>query len=585
MPLVEMRAYLEENVVNAALAIFDDRPGSEVRSRLLDHVDQRFRLRYLMGEGLPGGAVAGPAGELSLADQMRENTEAILTQIHQLLEEAVTGELGAMVQSGAGDRGHARGGAARPPQGPPDAEHDDHRDHRLPRLRGAGPRRVAVPATTSSPPATAGPSTGVATADERDEFLTDLRRFAGNDATEFGTLLTPLVNGLRVRGPFHPDWAAEIPYVMLIDREGLGHTPDSVSSLPSSTTRMLDEVDTIVLVDNAQQPMQAAPMAAIRQIAAAGYGDKLVLCFTHFEMVHGPNLLDTDARRHHVIASVDQVLSAIGNELGYPTERLLRQRLDRNLYLLSRLNTDLGDDDDAETLAELRWLLGQLRVEAEPLDLGASRPVYSAGKLTMAMEDAIAAYLRYWELRLGVGLRPDDPAGPLVEDQGAVRPLRPSRQRRVRVDAAGRRPARPPSPTPCAASPPSRSRGAPEVPDEDVEQQNYDALTRAVTGELRGLVNDRLFVDAADLWAEARDVERCPVGPAPSVRWCTTRSSSPLSARAAGSRSVTPRTSPRRSPPWCGPRAPSWGSPGSEAGRRGRCGRAARLRRRRPSRS
>ena len=27
-----------------------------------------------------------------------------------------------------------------------------------------------------------------------------------------------------------------------------------------------------------------------------------------------------------------------------------------------------------------------------------------------------------------------------------------------------------------------------------------------MTGELRGLVNDRLFVDAADLWAEARDV-------------------------------------------------------------------------------
>ena len=35
MPLVEVRAYVEENVVAAALAIFDDRPGAEVRSRLL----------------------------------------------------------------------------------------------------------------------------------------------------------------------------------------------------------------------------------------------------------------------------------------------------------------------------------------------------------------------------------------------------------------------------------------------------------------------------------------------------------------------------------------------------------------------
>src|SRR5688572_16235878 len=49
MPIVEVRSYLEENVVNAALAIFDDRPALEVRNRLLDHVDQRFRLRYLLG--------------------------------------------------------------------------------------------------------------------------------------------------------------------------------------------------------------------------------------------------------------------------------------------------------------------------------------------------------------------------------------------------------------------------------------------------------------------------------------------------------------------------------------------------------
>jgi hypothetical protein len=43
-------------------------------------------------------------------------------------------------------------------------------------------------------------------------------------------------------------------------------------------------------------------------------------------------------------------------------------------------------------------------------------------------------------------------------------------------------------------------------PDEDIEQQNYDAFTRRVSGDLRRLVNDRLFLDASELWAEARDV-------------------------------------------------------------------------------
>ncbi|MPY94395.1 MAG: hypothetical protein GEV08_15450 [Acidimicrobiia bacterium] len=308
-----------------------------------------------------------------------------------------------------------------------------------------------------------------------------------------------------MRGPFHPDWANEIPYVMLIDREGLGHTPDSVSSLPSSTTRMLDEVDTILIVDNAQQPMQAAPVAAMRQIAAAGYGEKLVLCFSHFELVHGPNLPDINARRQHVIASVDQVLSAIGNELGYPTERLLRQRLDRNLYLLSRLHSGLDRPDDADTLGELRWLLGQLRVEAEPLDLGDSRPLYSRGRLAAVVDDSIAAYLRYWELRLGVGTDP------------TVRPAHWSKVKALCVRYARRSNDEYESMRPAGdllaaltdgmrvflAEPLRWTNG---TPDEDTEQQIHDALTRKVTADLRRMVNDRLFLDAAELWAEARDV-------------------------------------------------------------------------------
>jgi hypothetical protein len=341
--------------------------------------------------------------------------------------------------------------------------------------------------------------------DQREDILAELRRFGGNDHADFGSLLTPLVNGLRVRGPFHPTWANEIPYIMLIDREGLGHTPDSVSSLPSSTTRMLDEVDTIVIVDNAQQPMQAAPVAAMRQIAAAGYGEKLVLAFTHFELVHGPNLPDLNARRHHVIASVDQVLTAIGNELGYPTERLLRQRLDRNLYLLSRVHTDLVREDDADTLSELRWLLGQLRVEAEPLDLGDSRPVYSRGRLVAMVDDAIAAYLRYWELRLGVASDP------------AVRPAHWSKVKALCVRYARRsndeyESMRPAGDLLAALTDGMRVflseplRWTNGVPDEDTEQQVHDAFTRKVSADLRRMVNDRLFLDAAELWAEARDV-------------------------------------------------------------------------------
>jgi hypothetical protein len=522
MPLVEVRAYLEENVVNAALGIFDDRPSHEVRARILDHVDQRFRLRYLLGEGRPDGGASGSrgTGDGGVGGELRSNTDAILSQIQQLLEEAVGAELGTMVDTGAAT-----------PDTPEEELHVLLKDRLASNttiteivdfLVSEVRARVEVLCPHDIVTSRDGwPLYWRCHREDRDQFLADLRRFAGNDAAEFGTLLTPLVNGLRVRGPFHPTWARETPYIMLVDREGLGHTPDSVSSLPSSTTRMLDEVDTIVLVDNAQQPMQAAPVSAMRQIAAAGYGDKLVLAFTHFELVHGPNLPDVDARRHHVIASVDQVLTAIGNELGYPTERLLRQRLDTNLYLLSRLHTELGDaaaagdrgagtgqlahPEDADTITELRWLLGQLRVEAEPLDLGTSRPVYSAGKLTFTVEDAVSAYLRYWELRLG------------VSSDGGVKPAHWSKIKALCVRYARRsndeyESMRPAGDLLAALTDALRSfAAAPESwtdgqPDEDVEQQNYDALTRRVSADLRRVVNDRLFLDAAELWAEARDV-------------------------------------------------------------------------------
>ena len=43
--------------------------------------------------------------------------------------------------------------------------------------------------------------------------------------------------------------------------------------------------DAVVLVDNAEQPMQAAPQALLRTLAASGHERKLIGCFTHFDSV------------------------------------------------------------------------------------------------------------------------------------------------------------------------------------------------------------------------------------------------------------------------------------------------------------
>jgi len=75
-------------------------------------------------------------------------------------------------------------------------------------------------------------------------------------------------------------------------------------------------VAAVLLVDNAAQPMQAAPVAALKGIAVSGNASKLHVIFTHFDQVKGDNLPGFSDREQHVLASVENVLKSIGDELG-----------------------------------------------------------------------------------------------------------------------------------------------------------------------------------------------------------------------------------------------------------------------------
>jgi hypothetical protein len=85
----------------------------------------------------------------------------------------------------------------------------------------------------------------------------------------------------------------------------------------------------VLLVDNAGQPMQAAPVAALKGIAVAANASKLHVIFTHFDQVKVDNLPGFSDREQHVLASVENVLKSIGDELGPAAERVLRRRIDQ----------------------------------------------------------------------------------------------------------------------------------------------------------------------------------------------------------------------------------------------------------------
>ena len=122
---------------------------------------------------------------------------------------------------------------------------------------------------------------------DRAEFIRYIRWFSSNYSPQFGRLLMLLVDGIRVRGPLFPDFIEGQPKVAFIDGQGLGHSPDSSASVTTRVTRRFGQVDVILLVDNAQQPMQASPLSVLRAVASSGHHGKLAIAFTHFDQIKG----------------------------------------------------------------------------------------------------------------------------------------------------------------------------------------------------------------------------------------------------------------------------------------------------------
>ena len=245
--------------------------------------------------------------------------------------------------------------------------------------------------------------------EERREFIRSVSRFSSNYAPWYGRLLTPLVNGVRVAGSFSPKWMnGQFPELVLFDGEGLGHTPKSSSSVSTGVSRLIEAVDAVVLVDNATQPMQAAPLAAMRELVATGNGRKLILAFTHFDEVKGDNLPSTNKKAQHVLASAENVLAAFGEDLGPFAERILRKRLDAARFFLENLQEPLLEDTRAgkRTISQLTKLLAAIDQVVEKPQPTEACPVYDRMNLALAVRSAAGAFHQAWRPRLGLESKP-----------------------------------------------------------------------------------------------------------------------------------------------------------------------------------
>jgi hypothetical protein len=517
----EVIDHLTENVSAAALAIFQRKSDEDAMRRLLDHVNQRFRFSYVLGrpalssededddmpedeEDPDDDAMALGTADLDVIDP--STTAAMLTQavsdlrslvekqavrartelqateedervLEEILEEALDTELRQLEEFHAIVDGLLHEVELR---------FSLLTDGELRRTRQGWPLSWTL------------------TTGDRSTFLKTVMRFSSNYAPLFGRLLTPLVNGIRVAGPFIPTWAETSERLVLIDVEGLGHTPKSAASVSTDLAKRLDEVDAILVVDDATAPMQAAPVAALKSIAISGNSSKLHFLFTHFDRMKADNLPRFSDRERHVLASVENVLNAIGEELGPAAERGIRVQLEQRCYFAGGMHEPLNPTkkDARRTVEQLRSLSAALCAEEELPSTGPAKPVFDRMNLSLAVTEAARNFHRRWRGLLGLEYNAAAPKEHWTrvkaltrrlgegwrDEYDSLRPVADLRtELQVQIFLMLQRPV--------------RWEGG--EPTEDERQAVIDEITSSVTGKLYTLTTQRLKEDVQNAWLDA----------------------------------------------------------------------------------
>lgn len=417
----EVREHLNECLSEAVLAAYRQEPDQDVLRKLLMHVDQRFRFNYVLGNG-PQSMTADEEDDED-DETMQLEADALAESIDLEATNALLADAVARVRSIA----HRHGDKLRAELGTieekdlrvVDELFEEELDRRLREddefhqisdaLMDEIEARFSLLADGKVARSKQGwPQSWYWESDDRAAFIKTIARFSSNHSARFGRLLTPLVNGVRVAGKFAPEWAdGQQPKLVLLDGEGLGHTPRSVAAISTALTKRIETCDAILLVDNATMPMQAASVAAMREIISSGRASKLLLVFTHFDAVKGPNLPTASSKELHVLASAENVLSSIGEELGPLAERALRVRLKSGCFFVGAIDRQLDPrtKSNARTISQLNALLGAIDTIVEkpaPVD---ARPIYDRMNLVLAVKDAAESFQDAWWPRLGLSNR------------------------------------------------------------------------------------------------------------------------------------------------------------------------------------
>ena len=250
------------------------------------------------------------------------------------------------------------------------------------------------------------PVTWTHTSNDKSEVINMMGWFAGNEGRRFGQLLAPVVNGVRIQGPFKPRWwkHEELPRLVIIDGEGVGHDSNITTSLSMEVTNRFNEVDAIVLVDNATQPMLDIPKVILRDASSRGQQDKLIVAYTRFDQVEGSNMINDEERRDYVLGIQNGAVEAMQEayNLNPKMIRLLRDHLKVNTFFFP--NTNELRDPTIELQEEMIAFIESVVQKARPQsETGVFLvPRYDFGRLVLVITEAEELFMRKWLGLLGI---------------------------------------------------------------------------------------------------------------------------------------------------------------------------------------
>lgn len=421
MPEHEVRAHIDECLEEACLSAIQQQPDAKLAAALLSHREQRFRLFYPLGAWQEEESVNADDGfsfddeepdvdeidehEIVSANETKKNRKRLAEFVSRIRDLSET--VGTMTAKSVGD--------LRDMDDPEDRagwleifgdelyEQEEFARLAMDIMDEVEDRFDLIEAGTLEKGPTGWPVTWAYSSEARGEFLAQVRRFSSNHHKQFGRLLTPLVDGMRVRGPFKPliEDLRVAPQLVLIDGEGIGHSAKSASSISTRVTRRFSEVDMILIVDNAEQPMQSAPLELLRSIGSSGHADKLAVAFTHFDLVRGRNFGSFQQKRDHVMQSVRDAIGTLKQSIGSPVAAMLEQQIEDHAFFLGGLDREI-DRIPPGFQDQMRALLTDMQAAAEPTTPVEAAPIYSVEGLEIALRDAVEGFQEPWKGLLGL---------------------------------------------------------------------------------------------------------------------------------------------------------------------------------------